>query len=80
MLRDALREMGKGELVGASKRHLIPHWQPAGTGDTHEGKRTDNRGYRGRVRTQHTGLPPAADGTRPAASANKAKRRTTKRR
>ena len=30
MLRDALKEMGRSDLIGNGKRHLIPAWQPAG--------------------------------------------------
>lgn len=32
LLRDALREMGRAELIGNSKHHLIPTWQPMGDG------------------------------------------------
>jgi uncharacterized radical SAM protein YgiQ len=39
MLRDALRAMGREDLIGAGKHQLIPHWQPAGTGEAHEGRR-----------------------------------------
>jgi uncharacterized radical SAM protein YgiQ len=39
MLRDALQKMGRADLIGNGKRHLIPTWQPAGTGDKGEGKR-----------------------------------------
>ena len=60
MLRAALQRMGRSDLIGNGKRHLIPHWQPDGTGDRHEGKRRP-----GRVRTQHTGLPPDSQGRRP---------------
>jgi len=49
LLRKALKEMGRADLIGNGKRHLIPTWQPDGTGDTGEGKRA--------FRTQHSGLP-----------------------
>lgn len=43
LLRDALVAMGREDLIGNSKRHLIPSYQPKGTG-----------GVRGRpFRTQH---------------------------
>ncbi|MDP1732732.1 MAG: YgiQ family radical SAM protein [Sulfuritalea sp.] len=32
LLREALRAMGRSDLIGPGKRHLIPAWQPAGTG------------------------------------------------
>jgi uncharacterized radical SAM protein YgiQ len=59
LLRDALRRMGREDLIGPSKRHLIPPWQPAGTGHAHEGKRGPRRGKKGNFQTQHTGLPPS---------------------
>jgi len=33
MLREALKEMGRADLIGNGKKQLIPAWQPAGTGD-----------------------------------------------
>ena len=33
MLRDALKEMGRADLIGNSKQHLIPTYQPQGTGE-----------------------------------------------
>ena len=32
MLREALKNMGRADLIGNGKRHLIPAFQPAGTG------------------------------------------------
>jgi uncharacterized radical SAM protein YgiQ len=32
MLRDALKRMGRADLIGPGKQHLVPAWQPAGTG------------------------------------------------
>lgn len=40
ILRDALRRMGRSDLIGAGKQHLIPAWQPLGTGEAHEGRRS----------------------------------------
>ena len=34
LLREALREMGRADLIGNGKKQLIPAWQPAGTGET----------------------------------------------
>jgi len=39
MLREALHKMGRSDLIGNGKKHLIPTWQPAGTGEKGEGKR-----------------------------------------
>jgi uncharacterized radical SAM protein YgiQ len=38
-LREALKEMGRADLIGNSKKHLIPLFQPAGTGRRPEGAR-----------------------------------------
>ena len=32
LLREALKEMGRSDLIGNGKKQLIPAWQPAGTG------------------------------------------------
>ena len=31
LLREALKRMGRADLIGNGKRHLVPAWQPAGT-------------------------------------------------
>jgi uncharacterized radical SAM protein YgiQ len=56
MLREALHRMGRGDLIGGGKHQLVPSWQPAGTGQQHEGRR--GRIQPGVALTQHTGLPP----------------------
>jgi uncharacterized radical SAM protein YgiQ len=33
MLREALQRMGRADLIGNGQRHLVPNWQPAGTGN-----------------------------------------------
>jgi len=38
-LRAALKRMGRTDLVGNGKQHLVPSWQPAGTGRRPEGAR-----------------------------------------
>ena len=44
LLRDALKQMGRADLIGAGKRHLVPNWQPAGTGNgSGEGRRTGRK-------------------------------------
>jgi hypothetical protein len=50
LLREALRHMGRSELIGSGRQQLIPAYQPAGTGERSEGRRAP-------FRTQHTGLP-----------------------
>jgi len=32
LLREALKRMGRADLIGPGKHQLIPSWQPAGTG------------------------------------------------
>jgi uncharacterized radical SAM protein YgiQ len=59
LLREALRRMGRADLIGNGKRHLVPAYQPIGTGRGHEGKRKPG-GKATPFRTQHTGLPDAA--------------------
>ena len=39
VLREALRRMGRADLIGNGKQQLIPGYQPAGTGDQQEGRR-----------------------------------------
>jgi len=42
-LRDALKAMGRADLIGPGKHHLVPNWQPAGTGLGGEGARTGRK-------------------------------------
>jgi uncharacterized radical SAM protein YgiQ len=66
LLRDALRAMGRADLIGNGKRHLVPTWQPATDGSYRSARRKNStpKGARtspvtkGRILTQHTGLPP----------------------
>jgi len=58
MLREALKQMGRADLIGNGKHHLVPSWQPAGTGLAAEGQRTGRKTKP--FHTQHTGLPPRA--------------------
>ncbi len=65
LLRETLKRMGRVDLIGNGKRHLIPLWQPPGTGASGgEGARTGHKHRAQIFLTQHTGLPPRADGTR----------------
>ena len=59
-LREALRRMGRGKLIGSGPHQLVPAHQPPGSGERSEGKRAP-------FRTQHTGLPraPMARGKAP---------------
>jgi uncharacterized radical SAM protein YgiQ len=58
VLREALKRMGRSDLIGNGKHHLIPAYQPVGSAA---------RGNPGRpaalpFRTQHTGLPQSGRG------------------
>jgi hypothetical protein len=39
LLREALKTMGRADLIGNGKRHLVPAFQPKGTGGQSEGRR-----------------------------------------
>jgi uncharacterized radical SAM protein YgiQ len=52
ILREALRRMGRVDLIGNGKQQLVPAWQPPGTGDAPEGKRSGKSARP--FRTQHT--------------------------
>lgn len=56
VLREALKRMGRSDLIGPGKRHLIPAWQPRGTGSkSGEGRRFgQKKGYQTFV-TTHAG-------------------------
>jgi uncharacterized radical SAM protein YgiQ len=62
LLREALKRMGRADLIGSGKHQLVPAWQPAGTGGVPPADarpaRGAARGRNGRFATQHTGLPP----------------------
>jgi hypothetical protein len=72
LLREALKAMGRADLIGNGKQHLIPTFQPQTDGAYTSARRKNStatpkrNGTRvgaskvvnGRVLTQHTGLPP----------------------
>jgi uncharacterized radical SAM protein YgiQ len=55
VLREALRRMGRADLIGNGKQQLVPSYQPAGTGESSEGKRGGS--VHRPFKTQHLGLP-----------------------
>ena len=59
LLRDALQKMGRADLIGNGKRHLVPRYQPAGAG-TGQREPVKAAARTGRFSTQHTGLKKAA--------------------
>ena len=84
MLRDALKEMGRTDLIGNSKQHLIPTYQPQGTGEYQSARKKNsskagdsvkrtggqNAPQKGQILTQHTGLPPREQTDRSSSTSN----------
>jgi uncharacterized radical SAM protein YgiQ len=76
LLREALRHMGRSDLIGNGRNQLVPTYQPIGTGRAHEGHRKPGKTAASPTklqskpaanarpaqpfRTQHTGLPRVA--------------------
>ena len=65
LLREALKAMGRADLIGNGEKHLIPFHQPETDGSytsTRRKNSSESTGRRtvkpGRLLTQHTGLPP----------------------
>jgi hypothetical protein len=72
LLREALKSMGRADLIGNGKHHLIPTWQPLSDGGYTSARRKNStaapaaatpvklgvKAVKGRMLTQHTGLPP----------------------
>ncbi|MGZ5180260.1 MAG: YgiQ family radical SAM protein [Ramlibacter sp.] len=73
LLRDALKAMGRSDLIGNGKHHLIPTFQPVTDGGYQSARRKNSTPVKaaskpapGRLLTQHTGLPPRVTGGKPA--------------
>ncbi|WP_110958583.1 YgiQ family radical SAM protein [Acidovorax sp. ST3] len=84
LLRDALKAMGRADLIGNGKHHLIPTFQPLTDGGYQSARRKNStptgakaataapvkqvkpmkpgQPQKGRILTQHTGLPPRVTG------------------
>jgi len=65
LLREALKRMGRADLIGNGKQHLIPTFQPMTDGGYQSPRRTNSTPggrapAKGTLLTQHTGLPPRA--------------------
>ena len=66
LLRAALKDLGRADLIGNGKHQLIPTYQPAGDAGYESARRKNSTAAgtrtspvtQGRVLTQHTGLPP----------------------
>ncbi|HEY8384941.1 MAG TPA: YgiQ family radical SAM protein [Porticoccaceae bacterium] len=67
LLRETLKKMGRADLIGNGKHQLIPRTQPAGwvpKGESPARREAGARPGRGKLLTQHTGLPPRDKGNR----------------
>ena len=76
MLRKALRKLGRADLIGDGKSHLIPTSQPeSGRGYQASRRKNTEQAHQRRtgkkILTQHTGLPPRDDGSKPTTRARK---------
>jgi len=85
LLRDALKAMGRADLIGNGKQHLIPTWQPLNDGGYTSPRRKNSTTVEvapaiaskpaapkpGRMLTQHTGLPPRVTGAGKPTAARK---------
>ncbi len=73
LLREALKTMGRSDLIGNGKHHLIPTFQPMTDGSYTSARRKNSSAttvvsksspvVKGRILTQHTGLPPRDNGS-----------------
>jgi uncharacterized radical SAM protein YgiQ len=73
LLREALKTMGRADLIGNGKHHLIPTFQPLVDGTYQSARRKNSTSVsktsaaaspvKGRILTQHTGLPPRDNGS-----------------
>ena len=82
LLREALKAMGRADLIGNGKHHLVPSWQPLDNAGYQSARKKNStpagqaanrtsakavasgpeRPMKGRLLTQHTGLPPRDTG------------------
>ncbi|MCM2250769.1 MAG: YgiQ family radical SAM protein [Ramlibacter sp.] len=78
LLREALKSMGRADLIGSGKHHLVPAYQPITAGGYQSARRKNStpavgraavpaaqpavKPPKGRILTQHTGLPPRVTG------------------
>ncbi|MCW8949443.1 MAG: YgiQ family radical SAM protein [Sedimenticola sp.] len=70
LLREALKQMGRADLIGNGKRHLVPAWQPAGTG-TRSSKAATKPTGRPLVRQGKGSKPAARTGSRQRSGAKR---------
>ena len=75
LLREALKTMGRADLIGNGKHHLIPTYQPLNNGCYDSASKKNSKVLTipsmemvkpqpGNMQTQHTGLPPRDTGAK----------------
>jgi uncharacterized radical SAM protein YgiQ len=64
VLREALRRMGRADLIGSGRHQLVPAFQPRDGADAAPARQIKRPAGRRLVRTQHTGLPKTPRGPR----------------
>ena len=85
LLRDALKRMGREDLIGNGKKHLVPSWQPAGTGKgigkgTGKDSKSEEAPKKGRsFKTQHTRDIESGKGKKTGSKKKVLKKKATKR-
>ena len=77
VLREALKNMGRADLIGNGRKHLVPSFQPRGTGS---GEKPGQRRRGKAFRTQHTRAETADPGNQTPAPVRRRKTGTVKRR
>ncbi len=83
LLREALKTMGRADLIGNGKHHLVPTFQPLVDGSYQSARRKNSTSVamkttapvKGRILTQHIGLPPRDNGSGQAVAGVKAGRK-----
>ena len=60
LLREALRQMGRSDLIGNGRNQLVPTYQPIGTGRAHEGQRKPGKTAASPTRTSSSSAAPAS--------------------
>ena len=72
VLREALKNMGRADLIGNGRKHLVPSFQPRGTGS---GEKPGQRRRGKAFRTQHTRAETADPGNQTPAQTGTVKKR-----
>ncbi|MDH5178331.1 MAG: YgiQ family radical SAM protein [Gammaproteobacteria bacterium] len=75
LLREALTRLGREDLIGNGKQHLVPAWQPRGTGQAAQ-KPVKGKKFM----TQHTGQPAKHDTQKSGRPGKKHHKKTVRRR